>query len=278
MSLFPIEYAPPGVRDMVQFRQKIRRRIETVIGDRTTKDDKEQLRSVVGIIHDDDRLPTCEKNLERLEDEAALMVMAGTESPATSLSIAHYHLLSKPSVMARLRKELAEKPSRTLEELNRLPYLDAVQMEAFRLDFGLAGRHALSDPDKPTAFTFKGQTHVIPAGTPMSVQTLVQHTNEDIFPDPWTFNPERWLGERGTLCRKSLLSFNKGSRQCLGISLAKAELCMGLAVAARWNMSLHRTDDSDVTFLYDHFVATPKLDSKGIRVKVEGRYLANAMD
>ncbi|KAJ3544300.1 hypothetical protein NM208_g3131 [Fusarium decemcellulare] len=262
LSLFPVEYAPPGVKDMVQYRQKIRQQIDTVIGDRTTKEDDGQLPSIIQIIHSDHKLPASEKSRKRLEDEAALTVMAGTESPATSLSIAHYHILANPAIMARLRKELGQRPTHTLEELDQLPYLDAVQMEAFRLDFGLAGRHAMLDPDKPITFTYSGVAHVIPAGTPMSVQTLVQHTNEDIFPDPWIFKPERWLGEEGAMRRKHLLSFNKGLRQCLGINLAKAELCIGLAVAARWDMSLYETDDSDVTFLHDYFVATPKLDSK----------------
>ncbi|KAM0407379.1 hypothetical protein ACHAPD_012287, partial [Fusarium lateritium] len=99
-------------------------------------------------------------------------------------------------------------------------------------------------------------THDTPEGTPTSVQTLIQQTDEDIFPDPWTFRPERWLGEVGSARRKYFLSFNKSLRRCLDINLAKAELCMDLAVAALWDIYLYKTDDSDVTFLYDYFVDT----------------------
>ena len=31
-------------------------------------------------------------------------------------------------------------------------------------------------------------------------------------------------------------------------------------------MALYETDETDVGFLYDYQVATPKLDSKGVRV------------
>jgi cytochrome P450 len=46
------------------------------------------------------------------------------------------------------------------------------------------------------------------------------HADASIFPEPDKFIPERWLNEDGT-ARKELegylLSFSKGSRQCLGI-------------------------------------------------------------
>lgn len=257
---------------MVRFRQKIREQIKATARERTSKSIDEQDSSIIQILHDDQTLPASERSQDRLEDEAALTVMAGTESPATSLSIAHYHVLKNTKIMERLREELALLPSDTLEELDQLPYLGAVLMEAFRLDFGLAGRHAMIDPDNTIVYSDRGRTYKIPAGTPMSVQTLILHTNDDIFPDPWAFKPERWLDDEAAMRRKYILSFNKGSRQCLGINLAKAELSIGLATAARWDMSLYETDDSDVTFLHDFFVATPRLDSKGMRVKVNGKY------
>jgi hypothetical protein len=50
------------------------------------------------------------------------------------------------------------------------------------------------------------------------------HHNEDVFPDSYAFIPERWLDEQG-LRRPNmdmgLLSFSKGSRQCLGIKYAQ---------------------------------------------------------
>lgn len=53
------------------------------------------------------------------------------------------------------------------------------------------------------------------------------HHNEDVFPDSHAFIPERWLDEQG-LRRPNmdmgLLSFSKGSRQCLGIKYVQARV------------------------------------------------------
>lgn len=60
---------------------------------------------------------------------------------------------------------------------------------------------------------------VIPRGTPVSMTSMIQHTNEGLFPDPKEFIPERWLledGRQNYALEKHLISFGKGSRACLG--------------------------------------------------------------
>ena len=42
------------------------------------------------------------------------------------------------------------------------------------------------------------------------------HMNPDIFPDPYTFNPQRWL-DGPVLKHKYFMGFGRGSRTCLGI-------------------------------------------------------------
>lgn len=47
---------------------------------------------------------------------------------------------------------------------------------------------------------------------------VLMHHNEDVFPDSYRFNPERWTEprERKRL-EKYMVAFSKGSRQCVGI-------------------------------------------------------------
>jgi cytochrome P450 len=86
-----------------------------------------------------------------------------------------------------------------------------------------------------------------------------------IFPDPYTFNPDRWL-ENPSLT-KYLISFTKGSRQCLGINLAWAELYLGVkGVFGNIDMQLHDTNEADVRCTADYF--TPKSSGRGVRVLV----------
>jgi hypothetical protein len=48
------------------------------------------------------------------------------------------------------------------------------------------------------------------------MSALGMHTNEKIYPDPYKFEPERWIGP-DKVPDKYLISFSKGSRSCLGI-------------------------------------------------------------
>ena len=36
--------------------------------------------------------------------------------------------------------------------------------------------------------------YVVPAGQRVSMSILLVHHREDLYPDPFTFRPERWLG------------------------------------------------------------------------------------
>lgn len=61
---------------------------------------------------------------------------------------------------------------------------------------------------------------VIPRGFAVGMSAFLVHSNDDIFPEPLQFLPGRWLDEKGQMGRileQYLLSFSKGSRQCLGM-------------------------------------------------------------
>lgn len=262
---------PPGIRDMIRFRIGIRKEIQSVINQKADGHVGDgDAKSIFYELRDSPVLPESEKSPQRLEDEATLLVMAGTQSTQLSLTMAHYHLLANPPIMAKLRAELASHSSSTLVQLEQLPYLNGVIQEAHRLSFGLTGRNARVSPDQPIIYTDKstGLAYVLPPGTSISTSTLLVHTNEDIFPDPFVFDPERWLGPAGAVRRKYQLTFSRGPRTCIGMHLANAEMAVAIAAMARWDMELFETDDRDVAFLHDYHVATPKLDSKGVRAAV----------
>jgi cytochrome P450 len=56
----------------------------------------------------------------------------------------------------------------------------------------------------------------IPAGYVVGMSHMLIHNDPNIFEDPMEFKPERWLGEKGKELDHWLLSFSKGSRDCLG--------------------------------------------------------------
>ncbi|KAI0196946.1 cytochrome P450 [Astrocystis sublimbata] len=256
---------PPGIRDLVQFHEMIRVEIDSILSRKPSPDETP---SIFTHLRDNPDLPSAERSAQRLEDEASHFTMAGTYSPMLSLMTVHYHLIARPDMMQRLRRELAANPTATTaSQLEQLPYLSAVVQEAHRLTFGLTGRNARIAPNEFLVYKEKdssdqAKTYVLPPGTSLSASTLLIHTDENLFPNPWHFDPERWLIADQTLLarrRRSMLSFGRGPRICIGMHLANAE------------MALFDTVEDDVKYCHDYTVMCPKLGSKGVRVKVLGQ-------
>ncbi|KAM7185683.1 Trichodiene oxygenase [Naviculisporaceae sp. PSN 640] len=292
MELLPLSIrsgmTPPGVRDMITFRSNIRTQIDRLLSPSSSSKVESEKPSIFTHLRDSPSLPGPEKSAQRLEDEATLMTMAGSYSPMLSLVTAHYYIVSRPDILSKLRAELDShgiKPthlsSTNITELEQLPYLNGIIHESHRLTFGLTGRNPRQAPDETLFYTNpkNGITYSIPPGTSVAAPTLVVHTDETLFPDPWRFDPERWItgpgagqSEREIARRKkAMLGFGKGPRQCIGLHLTNAEMTMALAAAAGWDMELFETGEEDVKFLHDYHVLCPRLDTKGVRVKVLGR-------
>uniref|UniRef100_A0AC34RBX2 Cytochrome P450 n=1 Tax=Panagrolaimus sp. JU765 TaxID=591449 RepID=A0AC34RBX2_9BILA len=72
--------------------------------------------------------------------------------------------------------------------------------------------------------------HKIPKGTVIVPQISNVLFNEQIFPEPFKFDPERFLDSSGNLKKiDELMPFGLGKRQCLGESLARMELFLILS-------------------------------------------------
>jgi cytochrome P450 len=98
------------------------------------------------------------------------------------MQIAHYHLLENPSIMTRLRDDLAEAGNPTeLKALEQLPYHSAIIHEANRLSFGLTWCNIRVAPPEEV---LRYEQYVLPPGTGISMTTLCIHKAEYIFPDP----------------------------------------------------------------------------------------------
>lgn len=229
--------------------------------------------------------------MDRLGDEAQLMIGAGLETTAWALTTTSYHIINNPPILKKLRAELEEAipdpaAQPDLVYLERLPYLSACIQEGIRLSYGVSSRNPRISPDKPTRY----KDWVIPAGTPVSMTIIDVHHDEHIFPNSRSFIPERWLDnpktKNGVNLSRYFVSFGKGARSCLGIkyvsntlpveidanlrhsSLAHAELYLAVAtVFRRFAFELYDTDFSDIELAHDFFLPSPKLHSKGLRVK-----------
>ena len=91
--------------------------------------------------------------------------------------------------------------------------------------------------------------HAVPAGTWVGVNTYTIHHNEEYFPEPFAFKPERWLADdenaKNDLKRmhEAFAPFGVGSRSCAGKTMAYMEASLVLAKTV-WYFDFERGQDT----------------------------------
>ncbi|KAH8157980.1 hypothetical protein CIB48_g10264 [Xylaria polymorpha] len=214
-----------------------------------------------------------EKTPNRLMFEAKIIMTAGTGTVAWTLCTALFYLTTYPDMLARLRSEIRTvmpDPRQPVkyQELEQLPYFNAVLREALRLGLGGTMRSARAAPDRELRY----KNWTIPKNTSVSMSIPHMHRNPDNFPDPMRFDPERWLGdaEERRRLEKVWVPFSRGTRGCLGINLAWAELYIMLSQCVlRMDLELYKTTLEHIEFSNDMFVSEPKLWKEGPRFLIK---------
>ncbi|KAG9253243.1 cytochrome P450 [Emericellopsis atlantica] len=231
-------------------------------------------------------LDESEKNPERLADEAVAVVGAGTETTSWALAVITFHLLSQPAIMDKLRAELLtvvddprHLPAWTV--LEKLPYLGAVIQEGLRLSYGVSSRSARTPTEEDLVYrgewNKKPMELVLPRGYAIGMSAAITHHDESIFPDSYSYIPERWLDEKNEFRKDvahGMMAFSKGSRACLGKNLALCELHLALAalvLRVMPHMRLVDTTQEDIAYDHDMFVPMAKSGSRGVKVLVDTR-------
>ena len=145
----------------------------------------------------------------------------------------------------------------------------AIIRETLRLGALLTSRLPLISPLQPLHYT----THLIPPGHPISMSLRHILHSPTIFPSPHAFRPERWLKSNPDLERinQFYVPFSRGTRNCIGINLAYAQLYIVLAcVLRRYELELFDvSEERDILASRDCFIGEPQLSSPGVRVSMK---------
>jgi cytochrome P450 len=155
---------------------------------------------------------------QELRDELMTALLAGHETTASQLAWAFERLAREPRVAAPLAQEL--------DEDNGDQYLTATVYEVLR-----------RKPVLPNAEPRLTKKHVriggfeYPPGVALLASAYLVHHDPEIYPEPYAFRPERFLGTSpGTY---TWIPFGGGRRRCLGASFALQEMKIVLRVALR---------------------------------------------
>ncbi|KAJ5771747.1 hypothetical protein N7520_002276 [Penicillium odoratum] len=221
----------------------------------------------------DEIVPAEQRTPEYLVDEGHILLLAGTETTAKTLTTCMFYLLETPSALSKLRTEIKEiqrstsKPP-SWDSLQQLPYLTAVVNESLRLSYGLSCRLPRVAPNEALQY----KQWKIPPGTPVSQSSYFVHMDPELFPNPDRFDPDRWLqaAKDGLRLDRYIVAFSRGSRQCIGINMAYAEIYLTLAqLITKLDFELYETSVDDVRLIRDLFFGRPSDQSLGVRVIVK---------
>jgi cytochrome P450 len=160
---------------------------------------------------------------EELRDELVTALVAGHETTASQLAWAFERLAREPAVLARLQDELDDGEEES--------YLTATINEILRVAPVLPN----AEPrlvKQPVEIGGVGY----PPGVALFANAYLVHHDPTIYPDPYAFRPERFLGSQpGTY---TWIPFGGGRRRCLGASFALLEIKIVLrAVLERCELS-----------------------------------------
>lgn len=164
-----------------------------------------------------------------------VLFLAGHETTATTTTFAVAHLAQRPELARRLTEEVLAaggEPPRTFAEVKALPLCEAVFREAVRL-YGPAWMLSRKITDD---ITVRG-THLA-AGTEIALCSLLWGYDNNLYPNPDRFEPERWLHKPMAPTPYELSQFGGGPHFCLGYHLAWLESVQYLASLA---LALHRS-------------------------------------
>ncbi|KAI0736683.1 cytochrome P450 [Fomitopsis betulina] len=184
---------------------------------------------------------------QRLSDEDVLaqvptFLVAGHETTSSGTAWCLFALAQAPEVQVKLREELwsVQTENPTMDELNALPYLEAVVRETMRVHAPVSGTIRVSAKDdvvpleRPYVDT-QGTVcdHIrVPKGTRFSIPILVMNRSKEFWgADAHKFKPERWIN--GGIPEAAhqipgvwghMMTFIGGPRACIGYRFSLVEM------------------------------------------------------
>ncbi|OYU43567.1 MAG: hypothetical protein CFE44_17655 [Burkholderiales bacterium PBB4] len=157
-------------------------------------------------------------------DEVMTLLIAGHETTSAALTWIIYLLATNSHALRCLQRELThilEGRIPTLNDLSKLPYLEAVIKESLRLyppAYSLFLRRAIHSVQLNGVQLRKGDL--------VQIVPYITQRDERWFVDPDCFTPERFLQASVSWPRHAFLPFGVGPRVCVGQSFGMMEMSL----------------------------------------------------
>ncbi|XP_076327236.1 cytochrome P450 4c3-like isoform X1 [Tachypleus tridentatus] len=206
--------------------------------------------------------------IEDIRDEVDTFMFEGHDTTAMGISWTLYLIGLDPVVQKKVQDELdsifgndTERPV-TVEDTKKMKYLECAIKESLRLfpSVPFFGRLLKED------LVING--YHIPKGTTCFLFVFMLHRDSEIFPNPETYDPDRFLPQNVAGRHPyAYVPFSAGPRNCIGQRYAMMEEKVIIANILR-NFNLTSLDPRDKVQLVAEMVIRPK---EGLRMKITPR-------
>nr|pir hypothetical protein F41B5.3 - Caenorhabditis elegans [Caenorhabditis elegans] len=155
--------------------------------------------------------------------------LAGVSTTNTTVNWTICYVLNHPDVLQKMNEEFDQVVGSdrlvTMGDKNNLPYFNAVLNESQRCA-NIVPINLFHATTKDTVIN----GYPVKKGTGVIAQISTVMLDEKIFPEPYKFNPDRFIDENGKPIKiEQLIPFSIGKRQCPGEGLARMEIFLFLA-------------------------------------------------
>ncbi|EDW60383.1 probable cytochrome P450 6w1 [Drosophila virilis] len=206
------------------------------------------------------------KELDYLVAQAAIFQTAGYETSASTMTMTLFEFAHHPEIQERLRREINDyfgsEDHIDYDRIQEMPYLTQVVNETLRKYpiVGYAEREC-TQPATGERFTLAPYSDLeLPSGLPIYISSIGIHRDEQYWPEPEKYNPDRFAPEnRDSLNMDAYMPFGIGPRNCIGMRLGLLQAKLGLVHLLR-NYRVVKCDKTPKTIRFANFsaVITPK--------------------
>ncbi|OQU99969.1 hypothetical protein CLAIMM_05535 [Cladophialophora immunda] len=195
---------------------------------------------------------------------------AAFETSGITETYLFYEMCRNPEWQDKLREELLSldhplkfDPPRKVElediaqpkDIDSLPILHAIVMETLRLWAPVPGAQPRRVPKSCTL----GGIPNIPAGTTVQCSAYTLHRTPEVFPDPHSWKPQRWLDaspDHLATMKRWFWAFGSGGRMCIGSNFALYSIKYVVAgIYTNYRTTIYDHGDMDMN---DAYMSGPK--------------------
>lgn len=170
-----------------------------------------------------------------IRDNIITIIFAAIDTTSMTLYFVIFILSNFPEIQNKLYKELLKiygtenlkSAPIKYEDLQYMSYLECVIKETMRIfpTVPITGRKTTKD--------VKMGEFILPKGANIIINSMLMHRNKNYWPNPWKFDPDRFLPDKMNNHSYYYLPFSDGPRNCIGSKYAMISMKVFLATLVR---------------------------------------------